>query len=131
MTLWGHSPERYTSKPAEWRRWLGIGLRTLHLVGVVGLGAALLGAPVGKSGAWLTLCSGLGLFASELLDRRIAPAELAGLVVLAKLATVAAMLRWPAAAPELFWILLAVSAVSAHAPKSLRHWRLGRHLGRW
>ena len=44
-------------------------------------------------------------------------------VVLAKLITVAAMLRWPAAAPGLFWLLLGVSAVSAHAPKSWRHWR--------
>lgn len=113
-------------KPAEWRRWVGIVLRTLHLAGVVWLGAALLGAPVGTGGGWLTLLSGLGLFASELVDRRIAPTELAGAVVLAKLAAVAAMLVWPVAAPGLFWALLAVSAVSAHAPKPLRHWRPGQ-----
>lgn len=114
-------------KPAEWRRWVGIVLRTLHLAGVVWLGAALLGAPVGSGGGWLTLLSGLGLFASELVDRRISPTELAGAVVLAKLGAVAAMLHWPAAAPWLFWVLLGVSAVSAHAPKPLRHWRPGRH----
>ena len=113
-------------KPAEWRRWVGIVLRTAHLAGVVWLGAALLGAPVGAGGGWLTLLSGLGLFASELVDRRISPTELAGAVVLAKLVAVASMLAWPAAAPGLFWTLLVVSAISAHAPKPLRHWRPGR-----
>lgn len=119
-------PRARSPKPAEWRRWVGILLRTGHLAGVVWLGAALLGAPVGTGGGWLTLLSGLGLFASELLDRRVALSELAGLVVLAKLAVVAAMLRWPAASPGLFWALLVVSGISAHAPKPLRHWRPGR-----
>lgn len=113
-------------KPAEWRRWVGIVLRTGHLAGVVWLGAALLGAPVGAGGGWLTLLSGLGLFASELVDRRISPTELAGAVVLAKLVAVATMLAWPTTAPGLFWTLLVVSAISAHAPKPLRHWRPGR-----
>lgn len=112
-----------SAKPAEWRRWVGIVLRSLHLAGVVWLGAALLGAPVGEGGGWLTLASGVGLLASELVDRRVALGELAGLVVLAKLAAVAAMLRWPVAALPLFWVLLGVSAISAHAPKALRHWR--------
>lgn len=120
------TPGDRPAKPAEWRRWVGILLRTAHLAGVVWLGAALLGAPVGPGGGWLTLLSGLGLFTSELLDRRVSPTELAGAVVVAKLAVVAAMLRWPALAPALFWGLLVVSAVSAHAPKPLRHWRPGR-----
>jgi hypothetical protein len=114
------------AKPAEWRRWLGILLRTAHLAGVVWLGAALLGAPVGPGGGWLTLLSGLGLFASELVDGRIAPWELAGAVVVAKLGIVVAMLTWPAAALPLFWGLLLLSAISSHAPKGLRHWRPGR-----
>lgn len=119
-------PLKPAEKPAEWRRWLGIVLRTLHLAGVVWLGAALLGAPVGAGGGWLTLLSGLGLFASELIDGRVAVQELAGAVVVAKLGVVAAMLAWPAAALPLFWTLLMVSALSSHAPKGLRHWRPGR-----
>jgi hypothetical protein len=114
------------AKPPEWRRWLGIGLRSAHLAGVVLLGAGLLGAPVGPAGAWLTLASGLGLLASELIDERVSLRELAGALVLLKLALVAAMLRWPALAPALFWALLLMSAVVAHAPKGLRHWRPGR-----
>lgn len=111
------------AKPAEWRRWVGIALRSTHLAGVVWLGAALLGAPVGDGGGWLTLLSGLGLLASELIDRRVALGELAGALVLAKLAVVGAMLHWPASALPLFWALLLLSAVSAHAPKPVRHWR--------
>lgn len=114
------------AKPSEWRRWVGIVLRSAHLAGVVWLGAALMGAPVGHGGGWLTLASGLGLFASELIDRRVAPGELAGALVIAKLGVVGAMLHWPTLALPLFWILLAVSAVSAHAPKPVRHWRPGR-----
>jgi hypothetical protein len=110
-------------KPAEWRRWLGIALRSVHLAAVVWLGAALLGAPVGHGGGWLTLASGLGLFASELIDRRVAVGELAGALVVGKLLVVGAMLAWPTAALPLFWALLLLSAVSAHAPKPLRHWR--------
>jgi len=114
-----------TAKPSEWRRWLGIALRSAHLVGVTLLGATLLGAPV-PFGAALTLASGLGLLASELIDGRIALTELAGAVVLLKLALVAAMWAWPAAGVPLFWGLLVVSAVVSHAPKGLRHWRPGR-----
>lgn len=110
-------------KPPEWRRWLGIALRSAHLAGVVLLGAGLLGAPVGASGLVLTGASGLALLASELVDRRLALNELAGALVLLKLGLVAAMAAWPAAAPALFWALLLGSAVVSHAPKGLRHWR--------
>lgn len=113
------------TKPSEWRRWLGIALRSAHIAGVVLLGASLLGAPVGTAGALATLLSGLGLLASELIDRRLALNELAGAVVLLKLALVAAMLAWPGAALALFWALLVLSAVVSHAPKGLRHWRPG------
>jgi hypothetical protein len=115
-----------TGRPAEWRRWLGIALRSAHIAGVVLLGAAVLGAPVATAGVWATLASGIGLLASELADRRLVLAELAGVVVLLKLALVAAMAAWPVAAAPLFWGLLVLSAVVSHAPKGLRHWRPGR-----
>jgi hypothetical protein len=114
-----------TGKPSEWRRWLGIALRSAHLAGVTLLGATLLGAPVPMAAA-LTLLSGLGLLAIELLDGRVALTELAGAVVLLKLVLVAAMWAWPAAGLPLFWGLLLLSAVVSHAPKGLRHWRPGR-----
>jgi hypothetical protein len=99
-------------------------LRTLHLVAVVGMGAALLGAPVapGPYGA-LLLLSGLLLLVLDLRARRLALLELAGLVVLVKLAA-SAWIAWaPGDAAWLFWTLVVLSSLSSHAPKSLRHWR--------
>ncbi len=102
-------------------------LRCAHLAGLVLLGAALLGAPLSvRDGALLTLASGLALFVAELADTRIRLGELAGLVVLLKLAAVGCMALRPAAAPLLFWLVLGVSGLIAHAPRPLRHWRPGR-----
>lgn len=114
-------------KPAEWRRWLGITLRTGHLMAVVLMGAAGLGstAPAAQAGAALVLATGLALLASELIDRRVHLTELAGALVLLKLA-LAGWMAWDGARSAwLFWPLMALSAVSAHAPKWLRHWRPG------
>ncbi|QLQ23883.1 MAG: hypothetical protein HZT41_02465 [Dechloromonas sp.] len=47
------------------RRWLNLSLRAVHLAGIVLLGAALLGAGEIVVGAWLTLLSGLGMFAGD------------------------------------------------------------------
>lgn len=111
-------------KPAEWRRWLGIALRSAHIASITLLGAALLGAGgIAEHGALLTLLTGAALFASELADRRVRIDELAGALVVGKLV----MLGWavflaPAYRGPVFWLLLFVSAVVAHAPKPLRHW---------
>jgi len=126
----GRDPERRTPrgpKPSEWRRWLGIVLRTVHLMGVVWMGAGLMATPMqaGGPGAWLTLASGVALLFSELVDGRIALGELAGAVVLAKLAAVAWMAFGVAGgegALPLFWAVMALSAISSHAPRDLRHW---------
>lgn len=114
-------------KPPAWRRWAAIALRCVHLGGLVLLGATLLGAPLQpRAGALLTLASGLALFVAELADTRIRLGELAGLVVLLKLAAVVWMALHPEAAPLLFWLVLAVSGLMSHAPRPLRHWRPGR-----
>ena len=47
------------------RRWLNLSLRTVHLAGIVLLGAALLGAGKAGTAAWLTLISGLAMFAGD------------------------------------------------------------------
>lgn len=115
------------TKPPAWRRWVAILLRCAHLAGLVLLGAALLGAPVEvRGGALLTLASGLALFVAELVDTRIRLGELAGVVVLLKLAAVGWMALHPQAALLIFWPVLLVSALVSHAPRPLRHWRAGR-----
>jgi hypothetical protein len=113
-----------TSKPPEWRRWLGIACRTAHIGAITWLAAQLFGTHDGsRLPALLVFASGAALFASELFDRRVHVLDLAGLVVVAKLGAVGAMVVWPASAAPLFWVLLAVSSVSSHAPRPLRHWR--------
>jgi hypothetical protein len=114
-------------KAAAWRRWLGIGLRSAHLAAVTLLGAALLGAPVATAPAAIfTAASGAALLVLERLDGRILLGDLAGAVSLAKLAVVAWMALDAARAPLIFWCVLVASALSSHAPRSLRHWRPGR-----
>lgn len=119
------------TKPALWRRWLGIVLRTGHLAGVTLLGAALLGAPFQVVvAATAAGASGAALLAVELVDGRLALLDLAGVVSLAKLALLAWMALDPSQAQASFWIVLVVSAISSHAPRTVRHWRPAAWRGR-
>lgn len=117
-----------TSKPrsAPGERALALGLRALHLVAVVALGAALLGAPLSRpAAASAVFASGLALALLDLLARRIAWRELAGVVVLVKLAAMAwVALASQAPAQAVFWVLVVLSALSSHAPRRWRHHRL-------
>lgn len=102
-------------------------LRTSHLVAVTWLGAGVLGAPtsIGLAAAWV-LATGVLLAAVDLRAHRISLRELAGVVVLLKLAASAAMSWQPQLAVPLFVAVVVVSSLAAHAPKWLRHWRPGR-----
>ena len=81
------------------KRWFNLSLRTLHIAGIVLLGGALLGGADTTAGAWLTLVSGLGMFASDTWANPAQLREVAGFGILAKLALVAlsvgiAFLSW-------------------------------------
>ena len=106
------------------RRWLNLGLRAIHLAGIVLLGAALLGCGGIATGAWLTLFSGLGMFAGDAWANPAHVRELAGFGVLVKLALVAVMAIYPPVALPVFWSILLFSTLLSHAPGSLRHRRL-------
>ena len=106
------------------RRQLNLSLRTAHLAGIVLLGAALLGAGGITAGAWLTLLSGVGMFAGDAWANPAHVREVAGLGVLVKLALVAVMALYPPVALPVFWSILVVSTLLSHAPGSLRHRRL-------
>ena len=88
------------------RRWLNMSLRTVHLGGIVLLGAALLRAGKLAISAWLPLLSGLGMFAGDAWSNPAHVREVAGYGVLVKLSLVAVMaLNPPAALPPSgpFW----------------------------
>lgn len=102
-------------------------LRALHLSGVVGVGAFLLGATdvIGASAfAFLLVAGGLGIMA---LDRWSDPAYLRqvhGLVMLAKLLLLAGLVWFLGMSLPLFWSVLVLSVLVAHAPASIRHRKL-------
>ena len=106
------------------RRWLNLSLRTVHLAGIVLLGAALLGHGATTPGAIVTLLSGLGMFAGDVWANPAHLREVAGGGVILKLALVALMVAYPDAAPLLFWLTLVLSTLLSHAPGALRHHRL-------
>jgi len=106
------------------RRGFNLGLRSLHLVGIVLLGAALLGAGDIALGTWLTLLSGAGMFAGDAWTNPGHVREVAGCGVLLKLVLVALMAFVPALALPIFWIILVLSTLLSHAPGALRQKRL-------
>jgi hypothetical protein len=120
---------RPTQRSHDAERLFAVGVRTVHLAAVVALGAALLGAPLAReAAAAVMLGSGLLLLVLDFAARRIRLGELAGAVVLAKLAAVAWIgftAAGAALAVPVFWVLLVLSSFSAHLPKNLRHWRPG------
>jgi hypothetical protein len=106
------------------RRWLAIVLRSIHLVGVVLMGAAIIGNGAYQTlGGALMLSSGLGLFGIELWRKPRHVGDLAGIFVVLKLLLVLAMVLLPNYALALFWLLLIASSMISHAPYSFRHIR--------
>jgi hypothetical protein len=114
---------RWLARDSESERWFSVLLRSLHLAGVVWLGAAVLGAPAGHRGAaLLVLASGALMLGMDLRAGRMALREVAGAAVLVKLALVAWMALDARFAVPIFWTLVLGSAVTSHAPKGFRHW---------
>jgi hypothetical protein len=115
--------KRVAPKGSELERWLAVGLRSVHLCGVVWVGAAVVGGTAVSPAAAATMIGGGAvMFAMDLRAGRIALAELAGAFVLLKLLLVAWMVLDAARAPWIFWGLVAASSVTSHAPKAFRHW---------
>ena len=103
-------------------RWINVILRGLHLVAVILLGAALLGAPLSPAKVAVAVAaSGFAMLALDIWRKPRHLAEAAGISVLVKLVLVAWMALDAAARPVLFWVIVAGSAISAHAPARFRH----------
>jgi hypothetical protein len=104
------------------QRWLNVVLRGLHLVAVIVLGAALLGAPIASDAAVLGLwTTGLAMLASDTWSKPSHLREVSGIAVLVKLLFVAWLAIDTSARPLLFWSIVVSSAVFAHAPAKFRH----------
>jgi hypothetical protein len=103
-------------------RWINVILRGLHLATVILLGAALLGAPLVSSQVAIAVAaSGFAMLALDVWRKPQHLREAAGIAVLLKLVLVAWMVFDAAAQHVLFWVIVAGSAISAHAPARFRH----------
>ena len=110
-------------KGSEIERWAAVAVRSVHLAGVVWVGAFVVGSQVpSRPAAALMALSGVVMLVMDLLAHRIALRELAGAFVLLKLALVGWMVIDPSQARWIFWLLLVGSSVASHAPKGFRHW---------
>lgn len=130
---WG-APHRRLAGPGPrffpGQRWVAIGLRTAHLIGVAGMGAAFLYPPAGD--AWrdylhLALWSGLSL---SLVFTWSYPAwllEVRGQAILVKICLLGAIPWVPGLKTPLFLGVLVISGVFSHAPGRVRHYSPFRH----
>lgn len=117
------------------QRWINIGLRTLHLIGVAGLGAGFLYAAADQQ--WrlyldLALVSGLVLSLLFVYSNGIWLFQVRGQAILLKVGLLGMMPLVPDLRPPLFLALIVISGVVAHAPASVRYHSLwhGRRVER-
>ena len=103
-------------------RWINVILRALHLAAVILLGAVLLGAPLDTGRAAIGVAAtGFAMFALDIWRKPQHLREAAGIAVLLKLVLVGWMVFDAAAQQILFWLIVAGSAIAAHAPARFRH----------
>ena len=118
--------------PAESRyfpgqRWVNISLRTLHLIGLAGLGGGFL-YPVADE-AWrlyleLIVWSGIGLVAIAVWNNGIWLLQLRGQAILFKLLLLALMPLFPEGRMALLLAVIVISGVVSHAPAAVRYYSL-------
>ncbi len=107
------------------RRLLLSVLRVVHIVGLAGLSAALLGN-AGAAAQWGLLMAGSGL-SIVILDRwsdRHYFHQVKGLAALLKIALVLLLISVERLRLPLFWLMLMFSVAMSHAPGSIRHRRV-------
>jgi hypothetical protein len=112
------------------QRWVNITLRSLHLLGVAGMGAGFL-MPGIEPEAWrhyfvLAAATGLGMAAIYAWSDGLWLHQLCGQSVLVKLLLLALVPAWPAAGPALFAAVILLSGFVSHAPARVRHFSIYR-----
>lgn len=105
------------------QRWLNITLRTLHLIGIAGIGGGYLFglAQTQWLPYWhLTLSTGIALSMIYIWSTVLWLFQLKGLAIILKLALLWLAVKQPEFQSELFILVIAISAVIAHAPGKVR-----------
>jgi hypothetical protein len=97
-------------------------MRGLHLVAVISLGAAIMGAPMATHHLSIAVViTGFAMFALDLWNKPKMLFEWSGAALLIKLCLVAVMALNAELRLPLFWMIVTWSAIFSHAPASFRH----------
>ncbi len=123
-------PEKSRAFPGQ--RWANILLRSLHLVGVTGVGAGvLIGIPAADWQVYylLTLCSGFLLVAIALWSSAIWLCQVRGAAVLLKLLLLVLLGVVPELSAMLLLTVVMLSGIVSHAPGELRYYSLCHRRG--
>ncbi len=108
-------------------RLLNIALRTLHLIGILGVGGAIIFNVAAAQVApwlWLTLLSGAGLMSLSIGSNRLFLIQLRGLVILLKLILLALILYTDGADLVLLIAITLLSGIIAHASGNIRYYSI-------
>jgi len=106
-------------------RWLNISLRTLHLIGIAGIGGAYLypaETAAWTAYLWLTLLSGVALVGLSLYSNGIWLLQLRGLAIVLKLLLLLWLVFVPRLSLPVVIAVIVLSSVIAHAPGNLRYY---------
>ena len=109
------------------KRWVNIGLRTAHLLGVAGVGGALLGGvapPAWLPYLYLTVATGVSLMALELWTSGIYLLQVRGQATLVKVVLLAALPIAPGLEGAVVAIAIVISGIFSHAPASVRYYSI-------
>ena len=106
-------------------RWLNVLFRTLHLVGVAGLGAGFLYPAADES--WrlylhITLVSGVALAMISIYGNGIWLVQMRGLAILFKIVLLVLVLVMSHLKPHLFLAVVVISGWISHAPARVRYY---------
>lgn len=110
------------------RRWVLNLLRAAHIIGLIGSGSVLFGGNPGPAFPFLLLGSGFAMGALDLWSNPTYLRQVAGLWMAIKLGLVAWLAFDTARAAWLFWLVIVLSVLAAHAPARFRHRALWRGL---
>ncbi|MES9858336.1 MAG: hypothetical protein ABW166_17305 [Sedimenticola sp.] len=108
-------------------RWVNVILRTLHLVGLAGVGAGFFYPGVDDSWRlffYLTLISGVGLMLISIWTNGIWLIQLRGQAILFKLLLLGIMPFFPDLKAALFLTVIIISGLISHATANTRYYSL-------
>ena len=107
------------------KRWTKIGLRTLHLLAVAGVGGGILFAldkDMWINYWWLAMASGVLMMLLDIISNPVWLLQIRGLVILAKLVLLAFLGSYPAWDSTLLIVIIIISGIISHAPGKLRYY---------